>query len=321
MNQEAAAQTVSKRFGFKVPATSANLGPGFDSFGLALDLYNTFEAQRSDKWVVHVTGEGADYLHKDDRNQVAVAMKNVFARVGVTLCAEVWCHNRVPTGNGLGSSSTARLGGVLLARELLEQEGYDRLGDQMVYEIASELEGHPDNVAPALFGGFTVCWMSDGIHRYARFEPAQGLAAVVIPAYTELMTDAAREMLPQDVSHADAAFNVAHAGLLAASIVAGHPEHFDAALKDKLHEPYRSVAISDLDTIHSILTEAGADGVALSGSGPTVIGLVSGADDEVAYRRAVEVATNASAAVRELETRREPLPLAICRKGAKPIDY
>jgi len=307
------------RFGFAIPATSANLGPGFDSFGIALDLYNKFEAQRADEWVVHVEGEGKNYLYQDERNQVACAMKTTFDQVGADLCAEIWCLNRIPTGNGLGSSSTARLGGVLLARELLEEAGYERLTDQAVFEIASELEGHADNVAAGFFGGFTVCWKSGGTPQHARFEPASGLAAVVVPATTELLTDAARELLPKDVSHADASFNVAHAGLLAASIVAGHPEHFNDALKDKLHEPYRSVAIADLEDIHTILMEAGADGVALSGSGPTVIGLVAGADDSGAYRRAVEVAARASDAVRELGTRREPLPLVIARDGAKPL--
>ena len=307
------------RFGFAIPATSANLGPGFDSFGLALDLYNKFEAQRADEWVVHVEGEGKGYLLEDEGNQVARAIAATCEKVGANLCAEVWCTNRVPTGNGLGSSSTARLGGVLLARELLVEAGHERLSDQHVFEIACELEGHPDNVAPGFFGGFTVCWINEKRPHYARFEPAKGLAAVVIPATGELMTDAAREMLPEDVPHVDAAFNVAHAGLLAASIVAGQPQHFSDALKDRLHEPYRSAAISDLKDIHTVLMDAGADGVALSGSGPTVIGFVSGDDDKDAYARAVEVASRASDSVKQFKGRREPLPLAISRHGAKTL--
>jgi homoserine kinase len=307
------------RFGFAIPATSANLGPGFDSFGIALDLYNRFEAQRAQEYLVHVEGEGEGYLHTDARNQVACAMTSTFQFAGANMCAEIWCHNRIPTGNGLGSSSTARLGGALLARELLCEAGYRRMSNREIFEIASRLEGHPDNVAPALFGGFTVCWFNGETPHYARFEPATGLAAVVVPATTELTTQVAREMLPQAVPHSDAAFNVAHAGLLAASIVAGHPEHFNAALKDKLHEPYRSAAISDLEEIHSILTEAGADGVALSGSGPTVIALIAAPDDEAASKRAVEVAAAACDAVRALTTRREPLPLAISRSGARPL--
>jgi len=307
------------RFGYAIPATSANLGPGFDSFGLALDLFNRFEAQRAEEWTVHVEGEGKGYLYEDERNQVARAMIAAFGAAGADLAAEVWCENRIPTGNGLGSSSTARLGGVLLARDILEEAGYERFSDQEVFEIATALEQHADNVAAALFGGFTVCWSSEGKPRFARFEPAGGLAAVVIPATSEIMTDEARSILPREVTHEDAAFNVAHAGLLAASIIAGRPEHFGAALADRLHEPYRSAAIADLDRIHAILMDAGADGVALSGSGPTVIGLVSGTDDTDAYQRAVRIAAEASKAVKGLATRREPLPLALVRSGARAL--
>ena len=307
------------RFAYAIPATSANLGPGFDSFGIALDLFNRFEAERSDTWRVHVQGEGKGILFEDERNQVARAMCTTFEQAGADLVAEIWCENRIPTGNGLGSSSTARLGGVLLARDLLEEAGFERLSDQRVFEIASALEEHADNVAPALFGGFTVCWTRDGTPQYARFEPAGGLATVVIPATTEIMTEQSRSILPAEVSHKDASFNVAHAGLLAASIIAGRPEHFRVALADKLHEPYRSSAIADLEQIHTILLDAGADGVALSGSGPTVIGLVWGPDDKEAYAHAVAIAARASDAVKGLATRREPLPLALVREGARAL--
>lgn len=306
------------RVGCAVPATSANLGPGFDSFGIALDFFNKFEAELADSWLVHIEGEGEDYLHTDGRNQVALAMLDVFTRAGhPELCAEIWCTNRIPTGNGLGSSSTAIVGGALLARELLTQIGESRFSDQTIFEIVTEIEGHPDNVAPALFGGFTVCWSSDEGPRYARFEPAKGLAAVVVPALGELSTREARAMLPEDVSHKDAAFNVAHAGLLAAAIVSGRPELFGSALRDKLHQPYRASAIGDIEEIYTILLESGADGVAISGAGPTMIGLVSGPDDAIAYEQAVAIAAKAANAVRALGTRREPLPLALAHRGSR----
>lgn len=307
-----------RRVSCAVPATSANLGPGFDSFGIALDFYNKFEAEFADTWTVEVEGEGEKYLFRDERNQVARTMARVFESAGrPELKARIWCANRVPTGNGLGSSSTAIVGGALLARELLVQAGEPRFDDDAIFELVTEIEGHPDNVAPALFGGFTVCWWAEDKPYYARFEPANGLAAVVVPALGELSTRKARAMLPQDVSHKDAAFNVAHAGLLAAALVAGRPELFGSALRDKLHEPYRALAIGDLDAVHSILLEAGADGVALSGAGPTVIGLVAGATYEEAYQNAVRVAAQAADAVRELGTRREPLPLALAHEGSK----
>lgn len=301
-----------------VPATSANLGPGFDSFGIALKLYNKFEAELSNEWIVEVEGEGEDYLLGGADNQVAKAMRAVFEYVKKgEYKAHIWCTNRVPTGNGLGSSSTAIVGGALLARQLLEHHDGIQLTDEEIFQITSELEGHSDNVAPALFGGFTVCWHDGAKPCYARFEPERGLAAVVVPSKGELSTAQSRKLLPEDVSHEDAAFNVAHAGLLAAAIVTGRVELLPAALQDRLHQPYRAQAIDDLDEISHILREAGCQGVALSGAGPTVIGLVAADNDDAAYELAVRIAAHAADEVRATGKRREPLPLAFDRKGAK----
>ncbi|MDO9173979.1 MAG: homoserine kinase, partial [Actinomycetota bacterium] len=198
-----------------VPGTSANLGPGFDSFGLALDVFNRFEAELAAEWAVDVEGEGAGILATGADNRVAAAMERGFAEAGrPDLRAEIGCVNRIPLGNGLGSSASAIVGGLLLA-ERLAGVG---LGSQRLLEIATEMEGHPDNIAAAFVGGFTVCWTDGGAPRFARFQPARGLAAVVVVATAELSTKTARAMLPEAVPHADAAFNVAHAGLLAASI-------------------------------------------------------------------------------------------------------
>lgn len=309
------------RVGYRVPATSANLGPGFDSFGVALKLYNMFEAELSTEWKVEVEGEGADYLATDSTNMVAVAMRTVFEEFGhPELRALIRCNNRIPTGNGLGSSSTAIVGGVLIARDLLAEKGFAHPTDDDLFRIATALEGHADNVAPALFGGFTVCWTDVNEEaRYASFEPMRGLAVLVVPANEELSTNEARKLLPAAVSHADAAFNVAHAGLLAAAIVGGRPEFLKDALHDKLHEPYRAEEIADIEDIENILLDAGCDGVAISGSGPTVIGLVSCASDEAAYERAVRIAARAEEKVRALTTRRPPMPLEIARKGSKRL--
>ncbi len=297
-----------------VPATSANLGPGFDSFGLALDLHNRFEAELAHAWRVDVQGTGAGSLATDGTNLAAVAMARAFAEAGQPdLRAEIGCANRVPTGSGLGSSSTAIIAGLLLGQTLT---GAD-FGNQRILELAAEIEGHPDNVAAALLGGFTVCWTDIEGPRCARFEPARGLAAVVVPAVAELATHAARAMLPDAVPHADAAFNVAHAGLLAASIAVGRPELLGAALADRLHEPYRAAAVGDLKVMHDILRDAGAAGVALSGAGPTVIGLVAGDTDESAHELAQQVAERAADRIRALGTRRPPQALRIDRVGAR----
>jgi len=140
---------------------------------------------------------------------------------------------------------------------------------------------------------------------------------VAVPARHELATRTARAMLPTAVPHEDAAFNVAHAGLLAASIATGRPELLGAALADRLHEPYRAAAVGDLKAVHDILRDAGATGVALSGAGPTVIGLVAGDTDEAAHELAVEVAARAADAIRALATRRPPQALRVDRAGAR----
>lgn len=297
-----------------VPATSANLGPGFDSFGLALDMHNRFSAELAEEWSVSVEGEGADVLRSDADNRVAVAMARAFEAAGrPELRARIECRNGIALGNGLGSSSAAIVGGLLLGEAL---SGVT-LGEQKLLELAAALEGHPDNVAAALLGGFTVCWNDAGTVHAARFEPARGLAAVVVVATGELATTEARAMLPDAVPHEDAAFNVAHAGLLAASIATGRPELLGAALADRLHEPYRAPAVADLQLVHDILRDAGAAGVALSGAGPTVIGLVAADTDEAAHALAEEVAERAAEKVRALGTRRAPEALRIDRAGAR----
>jgi homoserine kinase len=297
-----------------VPGTSANLGPGFDSFGLALDVFNRFEAQLAPEWHVDVQGEGAGTLRTDSGNRVAQAMARAFAEAGrPELRAEIGCINGIALGNGLGSSAAAIVGGLLLGEALAEVE----LGQQRLLEIATEMEGHPDNVAAAFVGGFTVCWNDGTRPNFARFQPARGLAAVVVVANGELSTKTARRMLPEAVPHADAAFNVAHAGLLAASIATGRPELLGAALEDRLHEMYRASAVSDLQAVYSILRDCGAAGVALSGAGPTVIGLVAGDTDEAAHALAAEVAERAADRVRTLGTRRAPEALRIDRAGAR----
>jgi len=299
-----------------IPATSANLGPGFDSFGLALDLHNRFEAELADTWSVVVEGEGAGLLRTDAGNRVATAMSRGFHAMGKPeLRARIGCVNNIPLGNGLGSSSAAIVGGLLLAERLADVA----LGEQALLELAAEIEGHPDNVAAALRGGFTVCWNEEGRVHTAQFQPARGLAVVVVVANDALSTKSARAMLPDAVPHADAAFNVAHAGLLAASIATGRPELLGAALADRLHEPYRAAAVADMQELHAILRDAGAAGVALSGAGPTVIGLVAGDTDEAAHALAEEVAERAADRVRALGTRRAPAALRIDRAGARVL--
>jgi homoserine kinase len=301
------------RMAVRVPASSANLGPGYDSFGLALGLYDLFTAEPAEEWSLEIGGEGAGELSGGADNQVARAMARVFAETGADIpAAHVICENGVPTGRGLGSSSAAIVGGLVLANGLAGQA----LPSEELFRLAVELEGHPDNVAAALFGGLTLSWSDDGEPSCALLQPSCGLAAVVVVSEGSLATTSARGMLPATVPHADAAFNVSRAGVLVAGLLLGSGELVGAGLADRLHEPYRLAAVPDLTAVREALTEAGADGAALSGAGPTVVGLVLAADDASALVRAREIAERAEPLLADVPSRRVPYPVGIDRSGA-----
>lgn len=293
----------------RVPATSANIGPGYDSFGLALGLYNTFTAEPADAWSVHVSGEGSGELSGGADNVVASSMARGLAECGISGAAHISCENEIPTGRGLGSSSSALVGGLLLADAWSD----GALGRDGVFSIAAELEGHADNVAAAVFGGLTACW-NDGGHRCTPLKPAP-LAVVVVIAAEALSTKAARAMLPDTVPFADAAFDAGRAGLAMAGLLLGRGDLLGAGLADKLHQPYRAKAIPDFDVVCAALLDAGADGAALSGAGPTVMGIVTADDDAAAFERAARVADKAQR-ILSASGRRAPLALVIDHSGA-----
>ncbi|MEN6431233.1 MAG: homoserine kinase [Coriobacteriales bacterium] len=268
-----------------VPASSANLGSGYDAFGLAVALYDRFEAERSPVWEVEVKGEGEGELLEDERNQVVRAMQRAFAETGYRGAARVRCENGIPVGRGLGSSSAAIVGGLVLANELLGGP----LGLTRLFQLAVELEGHPDNVAAALLGGFTVCWYEGAVPRAERIEPGGGLAAVAVVSEAAVATAEARRVLPASVPHADAAFGAGRAGLLAAGIALGRADLIRAGGADKIHEAYRERLYPDVPRVKAALMDAGADAAVLSGAGPTVIGLVSADDEQAALDRAHRV--------------------------------
>jgi homoserine kinase len=297
-----------------VPATCANLGSGFDSFGLALGIRNTVSAELAgeNEWHTEVLGEGSDDRGVLRDNRVVEAMVRLFAEAGrPDVGARVFCSNRVPIGRGLGSSSAAIVAGLVAANELIGRP----FGVQEIFRIAAQLEGHPDNVAAALAGGFTMCW-TDGQSAYARVEPAAGVAAVCVVSDAPLSTRKAREMLPAAVPHVDAAFNVGRAGLLTAGIALGRRDLVGPGMRDRLHEQYRVAAVPDLEAVCEALVIAGADGAALSGSGPTVVGLVCDDDDTRALERAHEVARRAAGLLGGLPGRQAPIALPIDRDGA-----
>jgi len=292
----------------RVPASSANLGPGYDAFGLALALYDVFEAEPAGEWLVEVSGEGAGELRTDQGNEVARAMRRVFADAGNPGAARIRCDNAIPVGRGLGSSAAAIVGGLVLANELANAG----LTPERLFELATELEGHPDNVAAALLGGFTLCWMDQERFLASRIEPARGLAAVALVSDAVLPTAESRRALPASVAHADAAYTAGRAGLLAAGIALGRADLVRAGASDRIHEPYRETLVPDITPVRAAMLAAGADAAVLSGAGPTVVGLVIAEDDAAALERARVVCGRLPAFV----GRRDPLVLAVERTGA-----
>ena len=302
---------MSRNVSVSVPASSANVGPGFDAFGLALALRNTFVATAAEEWSVDIAGEGERTLPRGPENPVARAAARVFDEAGIRGGAHIQCENHIPPGEGLGSSAAAVVGGLLIG-DALAGAG---MSDDDILALATEIEGHPDNAAAALHGGFTVCW-DDGAPRSLRIEPGCGIALVLVRATHSFATEESRLLLPAEVLHADAAFNAGRAGLLVAAVSLGDERALAAGLTDRIHEPYRRIAMPDIELVRSALLDAGATGAVLSGAGPAMIGFVCAADREAAHARAEQVAEAAMPAISHLPHRQPPLVLGIDLTGA-----
>ena len=255
----------------RVPATSANLGPGFDAVGLALGLYDDVVVRIGDSGLhVDVAGEGADDVPRDRKNLVVRAIRATFDSLGgQPRGLEVVCANRIPHGRGLGSSAAAIVAGVTAARSLV----LGGMPDDDALALATELEGHPDNVAACLLGGLTVAWRSADAVRATRVELHPDLATVVLVPNTRSSTAKARRMLPESVPHADAAWTAGRAALLIEA-VSRSPHLLLAATDDVLHQPYRAEAMPRTAAIVAKLREQGV-AAAVSGAGPTVIALAT----------------------------------------------
>jgi homoserine kinase len=254
-----------------VPATSANLGPGFDALGLALDHRDRVTAQVLDGsgLEITVTGAGEDTVPRDQRHLVYRSMLAAFEHMGAaTPGIRLGCENVIPHARGLGSSSAAIVAGVCLARGLVAG-GSLLMDDDAVFALAAEIEGHPDNVAPALFGGFTVAYRESGAFRAASVsvDPRVLVVAFVPPDGVE--TSVARGLLPAKVPHADAASNAGRAALLVAAL-SRQPELLLAATEDRLHQDYREPAMpASLRLVRSLRAERVP--AVISGAGPTVL--------------------------------------------------
>ena len=256
----------------RVPASSANIGCGFDCLGVALSLYNTITVDETDSGMLEFENKNAgEFVPAGENNMIYRAAKVVFDKVGYSPAGiKITQKSSIPMTRGLGSSSACIIGGMLGANVISGR----KLSYSEIMELAAQMEGHPDNVAPALYGGFCASVMYDGgtLVRSVKLENDLCFAAIIPNFY--LSTKSSRSALPETVAHKDAAFNVARAAVLAMSVASGRLENLRELVRDRLHQPYRGAYIDNMEQIFDRAYLLGAEAVWLSGSGPTIIAAV-----------------------------------------------
>ncbi len=255
-----------------VPATSANLGPGFDCMGVALNLYNMIDVEESgDGLQIEINGLGKEKIPINENNLIYKSMKLVFDRVGYAPKGlRIIQTNEIPLTRGLGSSAACIVGGIFAANQIIGQ----KLTLEELEIMAAIADGHPDNTTPVIRGGLVTTVLEDDEVYHVDIEIPDNLKfAAFIPDFT-LSTAKARRILPGRISHKDAVFNAGRAALLVASLVSGKFENLAHALEDRLHQPYRKKLIPDMDRIFEASMKNGAKGCYLSGAGPTLISIL-----------------------------------------------
>lgn len=257
-----------KKVSITVPASTANLGPGFDCLGLALGLRNTVELYATKQGLeIDVEGEGAERVATDTTNLTYRAAEAVFARVGRRPEGLRWhAVNGIPVGSGLGSSSAAIVGGLAAANALVD----GRLTREDLLRLATEIEGHPDNVGAAIFGGLTLTSATEGELLVKALPVPPMKVAIALPDH-RLSTAQARAALPKDVPLKDAVFNIGRALFTVQALTSGDFELLRWAMNDRLHQPYRKRLIPGFDAVMTEARRAGAVAVALSGAGPSLV--------------------------------------------------
>lgn len=261
----------------RAPATIANLGPGFDTLGMALALYNEVEMALADGTTVEVKGEGADSLPRDDSHLILRSAAELAKEAGQTVRGwRLRQINNIPLARGLGSSSAAIVCGLVAANELLDI-GASR---EELLQLAARIEGHPDNVAPAIYGGLTVCCGNEDLCCLA-LEAPDIRVVVAIPDF-EVSTEAARKVMPSSVPHADGVFNAAHVAMTLAALMSGRLEYLSCGMRDRLHQPYRAHLVPGFEQVQEAALRSGAYSACLSGSGPTVAAFADHYENDIA---------------------------------------
>jgi homoserine kinase len=299
-----------RRVSVRVPATTANLGPGFDTLGLALGFYDELEVSVRGKpgATVDVIGVGQGTVPTDETNLIVTSMAFAFDKLGQKMPGvDLVAHNNIPHGRGMGSSGAAIVGGIMAAKGLLA--GVVEVTPEQLLEFASELEGHPDNVAPALFGGLTIAWTTPTGPRSKKLMVHRGVSPLVLVPEFTMSTELARSLQPASVPHEDAIFNVSRSALLIAALTQS-PELLLEATEDKLHQNYRAEAMPETSMLIRELRAAGFAAV-VSGAGPSILVLCS---DPSARLRAAELVA------KKQETPWHPHLLAVDFRGATVTD-
>ena len=263
-----------------IPASTTNLGPGFDVLGMALKLYNTVEMEvsASDTQIV-IEGEGADVIPRDEHNLIYRAAKKVFEKVGQRMPPlSIRLINRTPLARGLGSSGTASIGGLMAASVI---SGAD-LERNEILDMAAEMDGHPDNVAASIFGGIIIASMTDNGVACMKFMPPKPVKVVVVVPDFHLLTSDARAVLPKSVDVSTAVFNISRASLLVAALATGDFRLLGIATDDKLHQPYREKLIPGFRDVFRAAKSVDENvAVALSGAGSSMVALCTDNSTEI----------------------------------------
>lgn len=262
----------------RVPATSANLGPGFDAFALALALYNTVTVEFIARGLeINVTGEAE--VPRDESNLVSASLRAGFEMARRKMPPlRVTLDNQIPIGRGLGSSAAAIVGGLVAANVLM---GNKFSADELLAQ-AVEIEGHPDNVAGALFGGLVVVTRDGEKWTCAKIKPPRDLRAIVFIPTQGLSTKFARSLIPTEIPRADAVFNLSRAALIVHAFHARDYSQLRVAMQDRLHQPYREAFVPGMRALIDAAYEAGAVGAALSGAGPSILALANHDTNKIA---------------------------------------
>lgn len=261
----------------RVPATTANLGPGMDAFGMALNLYNTFTISESEKTTITVQGY-TENLPTDTRNFFYQVLAKFYEGLNIPIPNfEIVMENNIPPGKGLGSSASVIVGALVAGNMLLGRPyGFDT-----ILSMAVKIEGHPDNVAPALYGGMVIVVDSGRDIITHQFDPPQGLKLIAVIPDFELATKRSRQILPENVSLKDAIYNVGRAALVTAALKDGDYQLLSRVMDDKLHQQYRNVLIPGMEDVFVAAKAEGAFGAVISGAGPTLIAFADGRQEEI----------------------------------------